>query len=125
MYRSVEIVLTTEQEIYCEITDQTIVSWNVYKFDDDPRNSVPVTGLRKILFHTELSTSELLLPGRFLSYGFYEIVANVEMRGLSDVIGSASIYVQAVQTPWLEAAVTAGSFYTVPYGFEVNRLSVM
>ncbi len=47
MYRSVEIVLTTEHEIYCEITDQTIVSWNVYKFDDDPRNSVPVTGLRK------------------------------------------------------------------------------
>ncbi len=41
------------------------------------------------------------------------------------MIGSASIYVQAVQTPWLEAAVTAGSFYTVPYGFEVNRLSVM
>ena len=120
MYSSVDIVLTTEQEIYCEITEQTTVSWNVYKFTDDPRNTVPAAGLRKTLFHSEISTTNLLLPGRFLSYGFYEIVAHVEMRGLHGVLGSASMHVQVVQTPWLEAAVKAGSFYTVPYGFEVH-----
>ena len=118
-------MLTTEQSINCEITDLTVSSWTVYKVDDDPPNSIHFAGLRKTLFHTEISTSDLLLPGRFLPYGFYEIVARVEMRGLRGVFGTALLHIQVIQTPWLEAAATAGSFHTVPYGFEVNFLLVL
>lgn len=125
VHRSSDIVLTTEQSIDCEITDETMSSWTVYKLDDDPCNPIPPSGLRKSLFHTETSTSDLLLSGRFLPYGFYEIVAHVEMRGLRGVFGTTSLYTQVIQTPWLEAAVTAGSFYTVPYGFGVNIFPVL
>ena len=120
VYRSSEILLKTQQEINCEITDETTVSWKVYKFDDDPRKVLLRSQLRKTLFNS-VSTSDLHLLGRFLPYGFYEIVVRAEMRGLLDVFGSDLIHVQVIQTPWLEAAVTAGSFYTIPYGFEVNK----
>ena len=118
--RSSHIALFVEITTDCEQTQLTKTSWNIYKFDDDPRGPIPLAGLRKSLFHTEFSTSDILLPARFLSYGFYEIVARVEMIGLPDVFGTASMCVQIVQTPWLEAAVTGGSFHTVPYGFEVG-----
>lgn len=120
IHRSVDNMLTNEQAIDCEITDQTTSSWTIYKLEDDPRDPIPLTGLRKSLIHTEISTSDLLIPGRFLPYGFYEIVARVEMKGLRGVFGTASTHIQVIQTPWLEAAVIAGSFHTVPYGFQVH-----
>jgi hypothetical protein len=121
------IALSTENVIDCEITDRTKTKWTVFKFDDDPRvpRTVPVSSLRKTAYHSDISTSELLLPGRDLPYGFYEISARVEMTGLPDVFGSDSVYIQVVQTPWLQAAVIGGSFYTAPFGFIVSCLFII
>ena len=118
------IALSTKNEIDCERTEKTNTKWTVFKFDDDPRvlNTVPVSSLRKTAYHSHISTSDLLLPGKDLQYGFYEISTQVEMNGLPDVFGSDSIYIQVVQTPRLEAAVVGGSYYTVPFGFMVSSL---
>ena len=79
-----------------------------------------VQNLRKSPYHTDLSSPDLLLPGRDLPYGFYEVSARVEMKDLPEVSATSSFYIQVVQTPWIEAAVTSGSFYTVPFGYLVR-----
>ena len=121
VYRSLPIALSTENEIYCENTEQTQTTWTVSKFDDDPRvlKAVPVSSLRKTVHRSDISTQDLLLPGKELPYGLYEISARVEMRGLAEVFGTGSLYVQVLQTPWIEAAVVGGSFHTVAFGFSV------
>ena len=125
VYRSTPIALSIERQLNCEKTQHTTTSWTLFKFDD-PRilNTIPnmqVENLHKSPYYTDLSFSDLLLPERNLPYGFYEITAKVEMKDLPKVFGTDSLYVQVVQTPWIEAAVTTGSFYTVPYGNLVRR----
>ena len=93
----------------------------MFKFDDDPHmlNTIPnmnIGNLHRSPYHTGISSSDLSLPARDLPYGFYEITARLEMENLPDVFGINSIYIQVVQTPWIEAATTSGSFYTVPFG---------
>ena len=78
-----------------------------------------IANSQKSVFYVNSDSVELLLPPRKLPYGFYEFHARVEMKDLPDVYGSHSIYVDVIQTPWLQAAVTAGSFYTIPYGLLV------
>ncbi|XP_028413717.1 uncharacterized protein LOC114536572 [Dendronephthya gigantea] len=120
VYRSVVISLSTQNDIDCENTERTRATWSVFKFDDDPREmrTVPVSSLAKSLYHSGISTRDLLLPGNDLPYGFYEISVRVEMNGLPDVFGIDKFYIQVVQTPWLKAAVVEGSFYTAPFGFQ-------
>ena len=122
IYRSVPIALSVEHEIYCEKTEKTRTKWTVFKFDDDPRvlTTVPVSSLRKTAYRTDILGFDLLLPGNDLPYGFYEITARVEMKGLPDVFGTDSIYIQVVQTPWLRAAVVSGSYYSAPFGLTVS-----
>ena len=119
-------MLSTEKEIDCEITQKTRVIWTVRKLDDNVRALSTISGLslstvRKSIFHKDIASADLSLPSRNLPYGFYEINVRLEMEGLPDVFGSGSLYIEVVQTPWLEAAVTSGSFYTVPYGFMVSN----
>ena len=92
------------------------------KFDDDPREMTTLSAysFTKSPYHSGISTRDLLLPGKDLPYGFYEISVRVEMRGMPDVFGSDTFYIQVVQTPWLEAAVVGGSFYTAPFGLIVS-----
>ncbi|XP_028413722.1 uncharacterized protein LOC114536576 [Dendronephthya gigantea] len=118
VYRSVVIALSTQNDIDCETTEQTKTTWTVLKFDDDPREltTLPIYSFSKSPYHSSIFGPDLLLPGNDLPYGFYEISARVEMRGLPDVFGSDTFYIQVVQTPWLEAAVVGGSFYTAPFG---------
>jgi hypothetical protein len=113
------IALSIEKEMSCEKTERTKTKWSVFKLDDDP-SVVPVSNLRKTAYHLHISTSDLLLPRNDLPYGYFEIRARVEMDGLPDVFGSDVIYIQVTQTPWLEAAVVGGSFYTAPFGFMVT-----
>lgn len=123
VYRSAEIAISTQKEIHCDQTQQTKTTWTIFKFDEDPRlvpSNVLIANMKKTVFHTEVSISDLFIPRRFLPYGFYEISAQVQMKGLPDVFGSDSIYVEIIQTPWIKAGVTAGSFYTVPFGFVVR-----
>ena len=123
VYRSANVALIAENEVCCEITEQTKTSWTILKLEDDPRailSNVMHTEIRSTQFHTVNDTSELLLPARFLPYGFYEIRSRVEMKGVPEVFGSDSIFVQVVQTPWLKAAVGGGSFHTIPFGFMVR-----
>jgi hypothetical protein len=125
VYRSLPISLSTELQINCEITEETTVTWTVFQFVDDPGMlatfpGLTVSRLQKTAYHSSIRTNDLLLPPRDLPYGFYEIVARVEMKGLPDVFGSDSFFIQVVQTPWMEAAVVGGSFYTVPYGLNVS-----
>ena len=116
------IALSVEDEIYCEITEWTRTKWTVFEFDDDPRvlATVPVYNLRKTAYRTDIFGLDLLLPGNDLPYGFYEITARVEMKGLPDVFGTDSVYIQVVQTPWLQAAVVGGSYYSTPFGLTVS-----
>ena len=127
VYRSRSISLSVQLQIDCEITEKTAVSWTVIQFVDDPRMlaeipSLTVSALEKTAYHLNIPANDLFLPSRDLPYGFYEIVARVEMEGLPDVFGTDSFYVQVVQTPWINAAVVGGSFYTVPYGLVVSTL---
>ena len=120
IYRSVPIFVSTENEVYCEQTNYVNVSWTVYKIEDDPiilttTPRIKISDLRKSVFHTGIISPDLFLPGRDLPFGFYEISARVEMRGLHTIFGIGTLYIQVVQTPWIVAAVTTGSFYTVPY----------
>ena len=123
-------MLSSEQEIDCEVTRNTKLTWSIFKFEDDPQmlNTVPtltVRNLRKSVFRENIDSTELLISSRELPYGFYEFAARLEMMDLPDVFGTDVLYVEVVQTPWLEAAVTAGSFYTVPYGLLVNTLYII
>ncbi len=123
VYRSANVVLVTKNEIHCEITEHSKTTWTILKIEDHPRAiaiDVPIGEIRRTQFHTVNDTSELVLRGRFLPYGFYEIRAHVEMRGVADVFGSDSIFVQVVQTPWLMAAVNDGSYHSVPFGLVVR-----
>ncbi len=125
VYRSVPILLSSEQEIDCEVAQNTKITWTIFKFEDDPQMLVTVPGLavgnlRKSVFRENIDSAELSLPSRELPYGFFEITARLEMKDLPDVFGSDSMYVEVVQTPWLQAGVTAGSFYTVPYALLVS-----
>ena len=97
----------------------------MFKFDDDPRvlTTVPVSSLRKTAYRTDIFGLDLLLPENDLPYGFYEITARVEMKGLPDVFGTDSIYIQVIQTPWLQAAVVSGSYYSAPFGLTVSYLA--
>ncbi|XP_028412301.1 uncharacterized protein LOC114535123 [Dendronephthya gigantea] len=122
VYRSSIVMLSTEKQIDCEITQDTKVIWTVRKFDDNVKalSTIPglsLSNLRKSVFQADIAAADLLLPSRNFPYGFYEISVRLEMEGLPDVFGSSSFYIEVVQTPWLEASVTSGSFYTVPYGF--------
>ncbi|XP_028408505.1 sperm receptor for egg jelly-like [Dendronephthya gigantea] len=120
VYRSDILSLFTENEVFCEITEQTKTSWTLLKLEDDPRTTpsdVLVADMRKTLFHTVNDTSALQLARRFLPYGYYEIRARVEMRGVPGVFGIDSTIIQVVQTPWIQAAVNDGSFHTVIFGF--------
>ena len=125
IYRSVSIPLSVEDEINCEKTEKTKTKWTVFKFDDDPRvlTTVPVSSLRKTAYRTDIFGLDLLLPENDLPYGFYEITARVEMKGLPDVFGTDSIYIQVIQTPWLQAAVVSGSYYSAPFGLTVSYLA--
>ena len=118
VYRSIPILLSIEKQLNCEKTQLTTISWTVMKFDDDPRilNTLPNSNLRKSPYSTGISSPELLIAARDLPYGFYEIAARLEMKDLPDVFGRDSMYIQIVQTPWIEAATTGGSFNTVPFG---------
>jgi hypothetical protein len=125
VYRSLPILLSQELQIDCEITEKSAVTWTVLRFIDDPRMlatypGLTVANLEKTAYHLNIPTNDLFLLPKDLPYGFYEIVARVEMKGLPDVFGSDSLYIQVVQTPWIEAAVVGGSFYTVPYGLMVS-----
>jgi hypothetical protein len=120
VYRSVPIFVATENEIYCEVTNYVNVSWIVYKIDDDPSilTTTPrmkISDLGKSVFHTGIISPDLFLPERDLPFGHYEISARVEMWGLQNIFGIGTLYIQVVQTPWISAAVTTGSFYTVPF----------
>ena len=124
VYRSVSISLTTETKVLCEPTEETKTTWEILKLEDDPRtipSNVPLADLRKTLFNTIEDNQEFSLPGKLLPYGFYEVRAKVEMKGIPDVLGSDTIFVQVVQTPWLNAAVKDGSFHTVPFGMMVSN----
>ena len=128
VYRSHSISLSVELQIDCEITQKTSVSWTVFQFVD-PRMLATIPGLtvsalEKTVHHLNIPTNDLFLPPRDLPYGFYEIVARVEMEGLPDVFGTDSFYVQIVQTPWINAAVIGGTFHTVPYGMVVSTSSL-
>ena len=108
----------------CEPTEETKTTWEILKLEDDPQtipSNMPLVDLRKTLFHTIEDNPEFSLPGKFLPYGFYEVRANVEMKGIPDVLGSDTIFVHVVQTPWLNAAVNDGSFHTVPFGMMVSN----
>ena len=125
VYRSIPISLSIEKKLNCEKTQLTTISWIVLKFDDDPRilNTLPnmnIGNLRKSPYSTGISSTDLLIAARDLPYGFYEIAARLEMKDLPDVFGSDSMYIQIVQTPWIEAATTGGSFNTVPFGYVVR-----
>ena len=123
VYRSVDIYLINEHEILCEITEDTVTTWEILKLEDDPRtipSDVPPADLRKTLFQTIQDSPDFSLPGKTLPYGFYEIRTKVQMKGVRGVSGSDSIFIQVVPTPWLEAAVSGGSSHTVPYGFVVS-----
>ena len=129
VYRSVSIFVSTENEIYCEKTNYVVVSWTIYKIEDDPAiltttSRIKVSDLGKSVFHAGTISSDLFLPGRYLPFGFYEISARVEMKGLPDIFGIGTLYVQIIQTPWIIAAATAGSFYTVPYKELVRLFTV-
>ena len=119
------IALSVEDEIYCEKIEKTKRKWTVFKLDDDPRvlKTIPVSSLRKTAYRTDIFGLDLLLPGKDLPYGFYEITARVEIKGLPDVFGTDSIYIQVVQTPWLKAAVVGGSYYSAPFGLTVSYLA--
>jgi hypothetical protein len=127
VYRSMPIFVTTENEIYCEQTNYVVVSWTVYKIEDDPAvlTTTPrmkISDLGKSVFHDGTVSPDLFLPERYLLFGFYEISARVEMKGLPYIFGIGTFYVQIIQTPWIIAAATAGSFYTVPYKELVRHL---
>ena len=120
--------LSTKNEIFCEATERTKTTWTILKLEEDPHDIpsyVPLADINRIEFHTINDVSQPTLPGKFLPYGFYEIRARVEMRGLPNVFGSDSIFVEIVQTPWLEAAVNGGSFHTVPFGLVVRAVSTL
>ena len=127
VYRSRTIFLTTENEIYCEQTEIVNVSWTVYKINDDPSiltttPKMKITDLGKSVFHTGIISPDLFLPERDLPFGYYEISARVEMKGLSYIFGIGTLYIKIVQTPWITAAVTTGSFYSIPYRELVRQL---
>jgi hypothetical protein len=120
------LALDLETEISCEATDSTKITWTVLKLDDHPRDIpsyVPLADIARTVYHTINDLSQITLPGKFLPYGFYEIRARLEMRDLPDVFGSDSVFVDIVQTPWLEAAVKNGSYHTVRYGLVVRATS--
>lgn len=128
VYRSFDINFITTKEIFCEKTEETKTAWTILKLEDDPRtlpSNVPLADIRKSEFHSVNDSTELTLPGRFLPYGFYEIRARVEMRGLKDVFGTDSTFLEIIQTPWLEPVVKGGSLHTVPFGFVVSLVSTI
>ena len=128
VYHSVEINSITAKEIYCEKTEETKTTWTIFKLEDDPRalpSNTPLANIRMSQFHFVNDSTELSLPRRFLPYGFYEIRARVEMRGLKDVFGRDSTFLEIIQTPWLEPAVKGGSLHTVPFGFLVREASFL
>ena len=125
VHRSSNVALISETEIFCEHTERTKTTWTLLKFEEDPQNlpgNVPYADITKNVFHTVTDASELVLPGKFLPYGFYEIRVRVEMTGLPDVFGTDSIFVRVVPTP-LQAIVNDGSFHTVPFGLMVRAIS--
>ncbi len=126
IYRSVPISVSTENEIYCEPTNDVNVSWTVYRIEDDPiilttTPQMKISDLEKSVFYTGIISPDLYFPERDLPFGFYEISARVEMKGLRSIFGISSLYIQVVQTPWIVAAVTTGSFYTLPHKFSVRH----
>ena len=128
VYHSVDVNLITAKEIFCEKTEKTKTTWTILKLDDDPRtlpSNIPLASIGMTQFHSVGDSSDLLIPGRLLPYGFYEIHARVEMKSVQDVFGSDSMFVQIIQTPWLESAVNGGSFHTVPFGLVVREISVI
>lgn len=125
VYRSIPIFLSTENEIYCEQTELVKVSWTVYNIDDDPAilSTTPrmkPSDLGKTVLYTGIISSDLFRQERDLPFGYYEISARVEMKGLPDIFGIGTLYIEVIQTPWIIAAVTTGSFYTVPFKFLVR-----
>jgi hypothetical protein len=119
------VALDLETEIFCETTESTKTSWTISKLEDHLRDIpsyVSLADITRTEFHTINDVSQITLPGKFLPYGFYVIRARVEMRELPDVFGSDSIFVNVVQTPWLEAAVNNGSFHTVRFGLVVRTI---
>ena len=126
VYRSLPISFSSDVQIDCEITQRFTVSWTVLQIVDDPRTLLSTPGLtlshlQKKVYHSKTPVNDLFLPSRDLPYGFYEIVARVEMKDLPHVFGADSFYIQVVQTPWIEASVVGGSFYTVPFGLTVSQ----
>ena len=87
----------------------------------------PVDTLQKTEYQfaddIELSSPELRLPEKSLTYGFYEIRVRLEMNGLPDVFGENTTYIQVVQTPWLEAVLTTGAFNEAIFGEKVRTCS--
>ena len=129
VYRSVPIFLSTENEIYCEKTELVNVSWTVYRIEDDPiilttTPRMKISDLGKSIFHTGIISPDLSLPERDLPFGFYEISARVEMKGLHNIFGIGTLYIQIVQTPWLLPAVTTGSFFSIPFKELVRRIQM-
>jgi hypothetical protein len=125
IFRSAEVAARTENEIICEATQRTKTTWTILKLEENPRDIpsyVSLADLKRTMFHTTNHVSQLKLPGKFLPYGFYEIGVRVEMNGLPDVFGSDSIFIEIVQTPWVEAAVNGGSYHTVPFGHVVRAI---
>ena len=102
------------------------MSWTVYRIEDDPvilttTPRMKISDLRKSVFHTGIISPDLSLPERDLPFGYYEISARVEMKGLHDIFGIGTLYIQIVQTPWLFPAVTTGSFFSIPFKELVRR----
>lgn len=123
VYHSVDIKLLTVKEIFCELTEQTKTTWMILKLEDDPR-TLPLASIGIGQFHSIDDSSDLSLPGRFLPYGFYEIRARVEMRGVQDVFETDSMFIDVVQTPWLEPAVIGGFRQAVPRGLLVSVVKI-
>ena len=126
VFRSKPIFFSIENEIYCEPTNLVKVSWTVYRILHDPAilATIPrmkISDLEKKVFLVDIISQDLSIPGRSLPFGYYEISVRVEMWGLPYVFGIGTLYVQIIQTPWIVAGVTTGSFYTVPFKEPVRK----
>ena len=111
------------KEIYCEQTEITKTTWTILKLEGDPR-TLPLASIGMNQFHSLGDSSKLSLAGRFLPYGFYEIRALVKMSGVRDVFGTDSIFINVVQTPWLEPAVNGGFIHDVLFGLVVRVVKI-
>ncbi|ELU08775.1 hypothetical protein CAPTEDRAFT_217052 [Capitella teleta] len=72
--RSKDVIVEVKVELDCLITTTTIYEWKVYNSSES--NPVPISGLDKQLFHDPV----LVLPRRWLDYGFYSVELRVDMN---------------------------------------------